>query len=65
MKTKITGYAFVQTPEGLSVAYTYSRIDENGNVVSSNNRGSYIDDSAETTDFLKKLDESIMTHIKE
>ena len=65
MKTKITGYAFVQTPEGLSVAYTYSRIDEHGNVVASNVRGSYIDDSTETADFLKELDETILTHIEE
>ena len=64
MTTRITGYAFVPTPEGLRMAYTYSRIDENGNVTASNVRGSFIDDSGETAAFLRALDETILAHIQ-
>lgn len=63
MTTKITGYAFVETSEGLRVAYTYSKIDEDGNVTISNARGSYIDLSDETRDFLKKVEENVLKHI--
>lgn len=64
MKTKVTGVSFVQTPEGLRVAYTYSKIDDNGNVAQSNVRGSYIDDSAETADFLSCLFDTILARIE-
>lgn len=62
--TKVTGYAFVQTPEGLRVAYTYSKIDDEGNVVTSNARGSYIDSSMETESFLSSLEKSIVKRIE-
>lgn len=64
MTIKITGYAFVETSEGLRVAYTYSKIDENGNVTVSNARGSYIDLTDDTKNFLKKMDEAILNHIE-
>ena len=63
MTTKITGYAFVQTPEGLRVAYTYSKIDGDRNVTASNIRGSYIDDSEETAAFLATLEAGILQRI--
>lgn len=63
MTTKITGYAFVRTPEGLRVAYTYSKIDGDGNVTASNIRGSYIDDSEETAAFLATLEAGILQRI--
>lgn len=65
MKTKVTGVSFVQTPEGLRVAYTYSKIDENGNVTQSNVRGSYIDDSEETAEFLAGIEAAVLAHIGE
>lgn len=64
MTIKITGYAFIETSEGLRVAYTYSKIDENGNVTVSNARGSYIDLTDDTKNFLKKMNEAILNHIK-
>lgn len=39
---KITGIAIVELAEGTRIAYTYSEIDDNGNVTSSNNKRSYI-----------------------
>lgn len=63
MNIKITGYAFMETSEGLRVSYTYSKIDDNGNVLSSNVRGSYIDFSEDTKNFLNNINEIILTHI--
>ena len=54
----------METSEGLRVAYTYSKIDENGNVTVSNARGSYIDLTDDTKNFLKKMDEVILNHIE-
>lgn len=63
-QTKVTGVSFIQTPEGMTCAYKYSTIDEEGNVISSNVRGSYIDSSKETEDFLNNLYESIIFRIE-
>lgn len=64
MKTKITGISFAQQPEGMTCAYRYSQIDDAGNVVSSNNRGSFVDDSAETASFLAAAEKTILEHIQ-
>lgn len=61
---KVTGISFVRTAEGLRVAYSYSDIDDSGNVTASNQRGSYInvDDSAEA--FVSELEKSITARIE-
>lgn len=64
MTIKITGYAFVETSEGLRVAYTYSKIDDNGNVTISNARGSYIDMSDSTREFLNGIEDTIKSRIE-
>lgn len=42
MVTKITSFTAHQTAEGMRVTYTYSTIDENGNLVKSNQRATVI-----------------------
>lgn len=61
---KVTGVGFVQSPEGLRVAYRYATIDDKGNIISSNQRGSYIDDSAETAEFLAGIEATVLAHIE-
>lgn len=61
---KVTGYAFVQSPEGLRVAYTYAKLDENGNILDNNIRGSYVDESEETKSFLAALEQKVLSHIE-
>lgn len=63
--TKVTGVAFVQSPEGLRVAYRYAKIDENGNITASNQRGSYIDASEATAAFLQGIETAVLAHIGE
>lgn len=64
MKIKVTGISFAQQPEGMTCAYRYSKIDDAGNVVSSNNRGSFVDDSTETAEFLAAAEKTILEHIQ-
>lgn len=59
MLTKITSYTIHQTAEGMRATYTYSIIDENGDVIKSNQRGTIIlldetilSDAAEIQSFL-------------
>lgn len=61
--TKVTGIAIVNTAEGLRIGYTYSKIDGDGNVVASNVRGSYIDESADTNYFVDSLTKSIVKRV--
>jgi len=42
MITKITSFTIHQTAEGMRVAFTYSVIDENGNLIKSNVRATAI-----------------------
>lgn len=42
MLTKITSFTAHQTAEGMRVTFTYSLIDENGNLVKSNQRATVI-----------------------
>lgn len=64
MEIKVTGISFVQQPEGMICAYRYSEIDDAGNVVSSNNRGSFVDSSTETAEFLAAAGKKILEHIQ-
>ena len=60
---KVTGISFAHQPEGMTCAYRYSEVDENGTIRSSNNRGSFVDDSAETSDFRAAAEKKILQRI--
>lgn len=51
---KMTSFTHLTTGEGDRIAYTYSEIDEGGNLVSQNNKGNFI-----------VLDEELQVHINE
>lgn len=51
---KLTSFTHLVTGEGDRIAYTYSEIDENGNLVSQNNKGNFI-----------VLDDALQEHINE
>lgn len=50
---KLTGIALMTTGEGDRVTYTYSVIDEEGNLISPNNKGNFI-----------ALDAELISHIQ-
>lgn len=60
---KVTGISFVQQAEGMVCAYRYSEINETGKIISSNNRGSFVDDSTKTADFLAAAEKNILARI--
>lgn len=60
---KITGITYVQQAEGMTCAFRYSEVDDKGKILSSNNRGSFVDDSQETADFLKATERKILALI--
>lgn len=60
---KVTGISFVQQAEGMVCAYRYSEIDDAGKILSSNNRGSFVDTSPETENFLQAAEAKIMERI--
>lgn len=60
---KVTGISFVQQAEGMICAYRYSEIDDTGKILSSNNRGSFVDGSPETHDFLQAAEQNILARI--
>lgn len=60
---KITGISFSQQAEGMICAYRYSDIDDKGTIISTNNRGSFVDDSTETADFLAAAEKNILARI--
>ena len=39
---KLSGVAIVTTAEGERVSYTYTELDDSGNITSQNNRGSFV-----------------------
>ncbi len=39
---KVTNYTYQIVSEGIRVAYTYAEINENGDIISSNNRKNFI-----------------------
>lgn len=49
---KLTSFTKLITGEGIRVAYTYSEIDESGQLISQNNKGNFI-----------AVDAGLITHI--
>lgn len=58
--TKIlTSFTHLITGEGHRLSYTYSEVDENGNLVSQNNRGNFIVVQEELINSIKTIEEYI------
>lgn len=60
---RLQGFAVINDTMGKKVAYTYSEIDENGNVVKSNVKESFIAIDTEALDLISKLEEKINTRL--
>ena len=52
---RLTGIALMTTGEGDRVAYTYSIIDEEGNLISPNNKGNFIALDAELINHIQAI----------
>lgn len=62
---KLTGFAVVNCEVGKKIAYTYSEIDDNGNIVKSNVKESYVAIDENVLQAIKTIEENINTRITE
>lgn len=60
MVTKITSFTAHQTAEGMRVTFTYSRIDEDGNLVKSNQRATVIVLDDEINNFITNINDWLL-----
>lgn len=54
MINKVTNYTYQIVSEGIRLAYTYAEINDNGDIVSSNNKKNFI---VTDEDVIKKLND--------
>lgn len=60
MVTKITSFTAHQTAEGMRVTFTYSVIDEDGNLVKSNQRATVIVLDEEVNTFISNINDWLL-----
>lgn len=63
MTKKITSFTSHQTAEGMRISYTYSKIDEEGNVTESNTRASIIVLDDFIMDYINSISDFLSTKI--
>lgn len=63
MTTKITSFTAHQTAEGMRVTFTYSVIDDNGNLVKSNQRATLIVMSADIEAAIANINAWLLTKV--
>lgn len=56
---KLSGVAVVTTAEGERVSYTYMELDGNGNIISQNNRASFVALDDELLDAISTLKSAV------
>lgn len=52
---KVTGIAILQTAEGQKITFTFSEIDDRGNIIQSNVKRSFVVIDGETNDIINQL----------
>ncbi|WP_195964028.1 hypothetical protein [Clostridium cuniculi] len=60
----LTGFAVVKDNVGNRIAYTTSEVDKTGDIVSSNNKESFVVLDPETNNLIEQLEEKIKERIK-
>ena len=60
MTTRITSFTAHRTPEGMRLSFTYSVIDENGNLVKSNERYTVIVLDDEINGYIDNINEWLL-----
>lgn len=56
---KVTSFTHLVTGEGDRIAYTYSEISEDGNILSQNTKGNFIVTDADTLSAIATIDKVI------
>lgn len=56
---KLTSFTHLVTGEGDRIAYTYSEIDDSGNLISQNNKGNFVAVDTDMIAHIRAIQESI------
>lgn len=59
----LTGFAVIKDSVGNRITYTYSEVNEDGTIVSSNNKESFIVLDTETNNLISQLENKIKERI--
>ena len=59
----LTGFAVIKDSVGNRITYTYSEVNEDGTIVSSNNKESFIILDTETNNLISQLENKIKERI--
>lgn len=60
----LTGYAVIKDSVGYRITYTYSEIDEQGTIISSNKKESFIVLEVDTKDLVQGLENKISERLQ-
>jgi hypothetical protein len=55
----LTSFTKLVTGEGIRIAYTYSEVDDSGDLISQNNRGNFVAVNPELKKYIAAIDEYI------
>lgn len=55
----LTSFTKLVTGEGIRIAYTYSEVDDSGDLISQNNRGNFVAVNSELKKHISAIDEYI------
>lgn len=56
---KLTSFTHLTTGEGDRISYTYSEVDEKGNITSQNNKGNFVVMDSDLTAHIRAIQQSI------
>lgn len=59
----LTGLAIVTTAEGKRITYSYSEVDENGTIVKSNAKRSFVAVDSEIKAIIERLENKVSEHM--
>lgn len=59
----LTGVAIVTTAEGKRITYSYSEVDDNGTIVKSNAKRSFVAVDQEMKDIIEQLENKVSNHM--
>lgn len=60
---KLTGIAIITTAEGKRITYSYSEIDDNGTIVKSNVKRSFVAMDEELKSIIEQLEAKVSNHM--
>lgn len=60
---KLTGVAIITTAEGKRLTYSYSEVDDNGTIVKSNVKRSFVAVDEELKDIIEQLETKVSAHM--